>query len=140
VTRLLLDTTFLIDVERGEADLDALIADDDDVAIAAISVAELQVGVELATSDRRAARQAFVDHVIDAIPVLVYDLDTARTHAELLAFVHRAGRLRGAHDLVIAATAKANGRTVVTADPSGFTDLPGLTTRTHRPPDGDADL
>jgi predicted nucleic acid-binding protein len=42
---LLLDTTFLVDAERAGAELDALIADDDDVAIAAVTVAELLVGV-----------------------------------------------------------------------------------------------
>lgn len=33
---LLLDTAFLIDAERGSAELDDVIGDDDDVAIAAI--------------------------------------------------------------------------------------------------------
>lgn len=34
---LLLDTTFLVDSERGDIDLDEVIGDDDDVAIAAVS-------------------------------------------------------------------------------------------------------
>ena len=49
MTDLLLDTTFLVDAERAGDDLDDLIADEDDVAVAAITIAELRVGVELAT-------------------------------------------------------------------------------------------
>ena len=48
MTNLLLDTTFLVDAERAGDNLDVLIADDDDVAVAAITIAELGVGVELA--------------------------------------------------------------------------------------------
>src|SRR5439155_27154002 len=48
-----------------------------------------------------------------SVPVLDYDLEVAAAHAELLAEVRRQGRPRGAHDLVIAATARASGRTVV---------------------------
>jgi tRNA(fMet)-specific endonuclease VapC len=132
VTLLLVDTTFLIDVEREEATLDLAIDDDDDVAVAAISIAELQVGVDLAKANQRDRRQAFVDEIVDVLPILPYDLGVARSHAELLAAVRRAGRPRGAHDLIIAATAKATNRTVVTADPAGFADLSGVEVRRHR--------
>ena len=57
------------------------------------------------------------------------DVAVARSHALLLAHAHRSGRRRGAHDLVIAATALARGRIVVTADPGGFSDLPGVVVR-----------
>jgi tRNA(fMet)-specific endonuclease VapC len=53
----------------------------------------------------------------------------ARAHARLLAHTRRTGRRRDAHDLVIAATALARGRIVVTADEGGFTDLPGVAVR-----------
>lgn len=55
-------------------------------------------------------------------------MPTARVHARLLAANGCAGRTHGAHDLIIAATAVARRRTVVTAD-KGFTDLPGVTVR-----------
>jgi len=53
-------------------------------------------------------------------------LDVARAHATLLAYARRSGRPRGAHDLIIAATALSRARTVVTADPEGFDGLPGV--------------
>ncbi len=56
-----------------------------------------------------------------------YDLATAEIHGQLLAHVHRSGTKRGAHDLIIAATASATKRTIVTTDRSpNFQDLPGV--------------
>jgi tRNA(fMet)-specific endonuclease VapC len=134
VTLLLLDTTFLIDTERGAPELDDLIGDDDDVAIAAITLAELTVGVELAGARQRAKRQSFVDEIAASIPILPYDQGVAMRHASLLVAVRRAGRPRGAHDLIIAATAAAAGRTVVSADRHAFDGLPGVTALDHRSP------
>lgn len=129
---LLLDTTFLIDAERNADLLDDLIGDDDDVAIAAITVAELAVGVVLASPRQQARRQAYLDEVVASIPVLPYDEAVAFKHATLLVAVRRAGRPRGAHDLIIAATAAAAGRMVVSADRHAFDDLPGVKSIDHR--------
>lgn len=132
MTRLLLDTTFLIDVERGGVDLDEAIDDDDDVAIAAITLAELRVGVLLADDRRRADRAAFVAAVRSGLPVVDYDGNVADVHGELLAVVRRSGTPRGTHDLIIAATARATARDVVTADRSAFEGLPGVEVHPHR--------
>lgn len=129
---LLLDTTFLIDAERGGVDLDDAIDDDDDVAIAAVTVAELRVGVKLASGRQRNARQAYVDEIIESVPIIAYDRDVAVQHADLLVAVRDQGRPRGAHDLLIAATARATDRTVVTADLEAFANLPGVATVGHR--------
>jgi tRNA(fMet)-specific endonuclease VapC len=109
--------------------LDDLISDEDDVAIAAITAAELLVGVELPDARRRRSRQRYVEAVLSTVPVESYDVEVARAHAILLAHAKRSGRSRGAHDLVIAATALARSRVVVTADESGFADLPGVLVR-----------
>lgn len=109
--------------------MDAVIGDDDDVAIAAITVAELLVGVELADRSYRQQRSRFVEAILTTLPVEDYDLETARAHASVLAHARRTGRPRGAHDLLIAATALARQRTVVTADAGGFDDLPGVAVR-----------
>ncbi len=116
----------LVAAERDSETLDAAISDDDDVAIAAITAAELLVGVEMARSGRRQRRATFVDSILSLVPVESYGLDAARAHARLLAHTRRAGRPRGAHDLIIAATAVTSGRAVVTADIAGFEDLPGV--------------
>jgi len=126
VTLLLLDTTFLIDAERSDVEADRIIADEDDVAIAAISVAELRVGVELARPAHREAREAFFNSIIETIPILDYDTEVALDHAALLAAMHSAGRPRGANDLIIAATARSTSRTIISSDASAFADLPGV--------------
>jgi tRNA(fMet)-specific endonuclease VapC len=130
--RLILDTSVLVDAERKAAELDATIDDDDDVAIAAITAAELLVGVELASGRRREHRAAFVEELLRSIAVEDYGLRTARVHSALLAIVRRIGSPRGAHDLIIAATAVSTGRIVVTSDASGFDDLPGVEIRRIR--------
>jgi tRNA(fMet)-specific endonuclease VapC len=129
VARLILDTTVLVSAERNARRLDRLIADNDDVAIAAITAAELLVGVELADEDRRAPRAQFVQDVLDTVPVEDYDVAVATEHARLLAHVRRTGRPRGAHDLIIAATALARDRVVVSADATAFDGLPGVRSR-----------
>ena len=126
MTRLLLDTSVLVAAERG-APLTAVLPDDADVAVAALTLAELAVGVELASARYRTARAAFVADVRRTLPALPYDDRVADAHAALLAAVRRAGRPRGAHDLIVAATAAAWDRTVVTRDAGAFTDLPGVT-------------
>ena len=103
-----------------------MVGDGDDVVIASITAAELLVGVHLADDARRPVRAAFVDEVLATIPTVDYDLDVARAHAELLAHARRTGSPRGAHDLIIAATAKTTTRIVVSADVGAFVDLPGV--------------
>jgi tRNA(fMet)-specific endonuclease VapC len=127
--RLILDTTVVVAGERGRVQLDELVGDQDDVVIAAITAAELLVGVELADETHRPWRRALVDSILAAVPIEEYDLDVARAHAMLLADTRRSGRPRGAHDLLIAATALARNRVVVTANRVGFADLPGVGVR-----------
>jgi len=129
MARLILDTTVLIDAERQGRHLHRLIADEDDVAIAAITAAELLVGVELADDQRRQSRSTFARSVLETIPIEDYDIHVARTHAALLAHVRRTGRPRGAHALIIAATAATSDRLVVSTDSSAFAELPGVALR-----------
>lgn len=122
-----------MDADRAGASLDDLIDDDDEVAVAAVTIAELLVGVLLADDVHRRGRQKFVDEVNDIIPIVDYDATVAAVHAELLVAVRRQGRPRGAHDLIIAATANATQREVVSADDSAYQELPGVMLRSHRP-------
>lgn len=125
---MILDTSILIDAERRRVSLDAILANAD-VAIAAITAAELLVGVETAIARYRKARAAFVEEVLMLLPIETYSLDIARAHARLIAAAAHAGRPRGNHDLMIAATAVARGRIVITMDKTGFQDLPGVISR-----------
>ena len=119
----------LIAAERSALDLDSLIEDADEAAIAAITIAELGVGLSVASGRRKVARQAFLDDVLSSIPIIEYDLSVALAHTDLLVAARETGRPRGAHDMIIAATAVASNRTVVTSDQHGFAGLPGVVVR-----------
>ncbi|MGW0004861.1 PIN domain-containing protein [Nocardia grenadensis] len=125
--RLILDTGVLIAYERGTIDRTAY--DDDYLAIAAVTVAEFRVGIELAdTAERAAQRSRRLALLLADLDILEYTDATATRHAQLLAQVRRSGRPRGAHDLIIAAHAAETGRTVVSLDTKAkFGDLDGVT-------------
>ena len=125
--RLIVDTGVLIASERGAKSLDDIVFADDDLVIAAITVAELRTGIELASDRHRGARAEFLVNVLETLPVEPYDLATAEAHGRLLAHAHRGGTKRGAHDLIIAATAVATKRIIITIDRNArFDDLPGV--------------
>lgn len=125
--RLILDTNVLIAYERGTLDRAAL--DEDELAIASVSVAEYRVGIELADTPERAADRARALAIITSvIDVMDYTATTAAHHGRLLAHVRKSGTPRGAHDLIIAAHAAETGRAVVSKDAKArFNDLPGVT-------------
>jgi tRNA(fMet)-specific endonuclease VapC len=114
------------DPSRGGDSLSEAIDDGDDVAVAVITVAELRLGVQLAKGRMREKRAGFVAAVLDVVSVEPYDLEVAEAHAALLAHVRRTGSPRGAHDLIIAATARARERQVVSLDQGGFAELPDV--------------
>jgi tRNA(fMet)-specific endonuclease VapC len=86
----------------------------------------MRVGVQMAEGRRRKRRERFVAAVLDAVTIEVYDLNVADAHAALLAHVRQTGKPRGAHDLIIAATARAQARDVLSLDRAGFGELPGV--------------
>lgn len=124
--RLILDTDVLIAYERGTINRAAL--DDDELAVAAVSIAEYRAGIELAdTPDRAAARARALVAIVSAVDVLHYSEETAAHHARLIAHTRRTGTPRGAHDLIIAAHALQTDRTILTLDAKArFGDLPGV--------------
>jgi tRNA(fMet)-specific endonuclease VapC len=126
VRPLILDTNVLIAYERGM--IDRARFREDELAVGAITIAELRMGIELADSGPRAAeRSRILAALVSELDVLDYTQTTAAHHARLMAHVRRQGKPRGAHDLIIAAHAVETGRMVVSLDGKArFTDLPGV--------------
>lgn len=123
----LIDTSVLIAAERGQLDLAAVRLDeDDDVAVSAITAAELLHGVERLRGARRARAERFVGTLLDSVPVIDFDLAIARVHAVLSADLAERGTPVGAHDLIIAATAVALDYRVATRDMKSFPRIEGL--------------
>jgi len=126
----LIDSSILIAGERGKLDLRAKFAAqaDETFAIAAITASELIHGVHRAnTPERRAQREAAVEQLLSRIPVIPFDLLIARIHGRVWAGLAAKGVTIGAHDLLIGATALANGYSVATHDLRSFPKIPGLT-------------
>src|ERR1700755_1012047 len=77
--RLILDANILIAYERGTIDRSSL--DDDELAIASVSVAEYRVGIEMADMAHRAAERArALVAITSAVDVLDYTQATAAHH------------------------------------------------------------
>jgi tRNA(fMet)-specific endonuclease VapC len=124
--RVILDTGVLIAIERGTLDVDATLGLDD-AAIAAITAMELLVGVERADSAHRQARAVRVEAILSGLPVEPYNVGVARVHARLAVMAMTKGRPRSSNDMMIAATAAATSRILLTTDASaGFDQLTGV--------------
>ncbi len=125
---LILDTSVLITAERQRDTFRfSQWADYGPAYISVISAAELLVGVHKAnTPERRTRRAAFVEGLLSHLSVLEFDLDTARTYAEMLATLPKSVTI-DTHDMLIAATAVQHGYPVLTANVVDFSRIPGVT-------------
>jgi len=125
----LIDASVLVAAERGVLDLGSVLAQrgDQEIAIAAVTASELLHGVYRAASGRRRVqREAFVERLLEHLPVLPFDLVTARLHARVWAELAAKGVAVGERDLMIASTAMAGGHEVATRDTRSFPKIPGL--------------
>jgi hypothetical protein len=121
----LLDTSVVIDWDDPEV----IAALPEEVAVCAITLAELAAGPHLATSSsERARRQARLQQVESAFEPLPFDAAAARSFGQIAAAVTEAGRShrRRFADLLIAATAHANGLALYTRNPNDFAGLADL--------------
>ncbi|HEU5129668.1 MAG TPA: PIN domain-containing protein [Glycomyces sp.] len=127
VRRLILDTGVLIAFERGKLAPEAVVRPDDDAAIATVTLTELKVGVKLAPPSKRERREAAVERALRLYALEHYTVATTEHHADLQVHCRGAGAPRGEVDLIIAATAAATNRTLVTLDRrADFGSLPGV--------------
>ena len=125
----LIDADVIIQAERRALDLEAWLRahPEDEIKLAAITVAELGRSVERATGVHRANRQKYLQAVISVFEIVPYTEKAALEHARLWADVDAAGQRMSPHDLMLAATAKESGATIVTFNPRRFAAVPGLT-------------
>lgn len=124
-----MDTSVLIGGERGTLNVEALFDSlgADTITMAAITAAELLHGYHRANGvGIRARRAAFVEALLDLIPVLPFGLPEARRHAELWADLLKRGKMIGPHDLLIGATALAHGHALATLNRREFSQVRGL--------------
>jgi len=124
---IMLDSSILVAFERRRFDLERLLADFAPPAIAAMTAAELLVGVERAdTPERRARREAFVQNILARVPIISFDLAQARLFAVRFAELAGRGELIGDRDLQIAVTALSLDYEVATLNVREFKRVTGL--------------
>jgi predicted nucleic acid-binding protein len=126
---LILDTSILINAEKGVLDLGKIFADagDEPVLISAITASELLHGVERAKPlSVKVRRQQFVDWIIDTLGTAEFGLAEARVHAHLWSQLAAKGALIGPYDMVIAATALSLDFSLVTENSKEFKRVPKL--------------
>jgi predicted nucleic acid-binding protein len=125
---LMVDTNVFIKVEKAGAALDfSSWQSSQGVYMSTVTVSELLVGVHRAnTEERRIRRSAFVEAVIAGVGSLDFTLAVARIHAEIYADLAGKGQMIGAHDLIIAATARCHDHSLLTDNVSEFSRVPGL--------------
>ena len=118
----LLDTSILIDIERGRG----AIPTSDETAIAAITASELLQGVLRADRAHRAVRGSFVEGILAMLPTIPFSLHVARVHARIWADLAAARLTVDAADLEVAATTIALGWELATLNRRDFARVAGL--------------
>src|SRR5271166_2046619 len=121
MSRGLLDISVVIDW----ADPAVMAAFPDEAAVSAITLAELAAGPHLArTATESARRQARLQQVEATFEPLAFDAAAARSYGQVVAAVAEAGRSHRPRvsDMLIAATAHANGLASTPVTPSTSPD------------------
>jgi len=98
--------------------------------ITTVTLAELSVGPLVAkTDEERAARQAHVQQAESDFDPLPFDVAAARAFGRVALALRQSGRSvkPRAYDVMIAATAIANGLPLFTCNPKDFKGIEGLT-------------
>ncbi len=124
---IILDSSILVAYERRRFDLEGLLTDHSPPAIAAVTAAELLIGVERAnTPERRARREAFVENLFTRLPIIPFDLAQARLFAVRFAELAQRGEVIGDRDLQIAVTALSLNYEMATLNVGEFQRVTGL--------------
>jgi predicted nucleic acid-binding protein len=131
---LVLDTSALVELERGGAEWIAGLGEigDETVALPAIVLGELLAGVNLAGNSKRAAsRRTKIDALVAAVGVVPLGQEIATEWATLFALLSKRGKMIPSNDLIVASTARHLGFGVLVgaADERHFRQVPKLRVR-----------
>jgi tRNA(fMet)-specific endonuclease VapC len=124
--RGVLDTSTLILLPRIQHD--SLLPEEP--LITTVTLAELSVGPLVAATDgERAARQSHIQQAESDFDPLPFDVPAARAFGRVAMALRRSGRAvkPRTYDVMVAATALANGLPLYTCNPKDFRGIDGLT-------------
>lgn len=124
---MILDSTFLVDVLRGDHGVDSLVGDVDELGppfVSSVSAMELYEGIHLADSTER--ERDTVDDLLDGVTELPFDRACAKRAGRINANLTASGQPIDETDVMIAATALVNDLSVVTRNVDHFARIEGL--------------
>ena len=122
-----LDTTFLIDVLRGDdcaaAQFEKFVNSSDAITVAAPSVFELSEGIALAKDDRE---QNMLSEFLQSLTVLDLDHESALAAGSVSAHLIRSADQIGKFDILIGTIARKHNQAVLTRNVKDFARIPHL--------------
>ncbi len=125
---LMVDTNVFIRFEKAGKAIDlSPWEQSESVYASVVTVSELLIGVHRTNTEvRRQRRSAFVEAIISGVGVLDFTIDSARVHAKIYSELSKKGQMIGANDLIIAATARHHGFSILTDNVYEFSRVPDL--------------
>ena len=126
---IIFDTSVLAGLERTSSNLEKFMKgrENEPFGISLITVSELLHAVNRADSEvRREQREAFVEKMLEFLPIYPFDLEASRVYARLWSQFIKKGVVVGTHDLMIASTCISLGFSVLTAEIRDYRKIEGL--------------
>ena len=126
---LVLDTSVLIEAERGKLSLSSLLRKTfpkESIYISSISVSELYLGTHLSQKSFKEQRTTSIEIMISSLIILDFDSKVAKAHAKAWSQLKKKGILIGPYDLIIAATCLYHQHSLLTFNIKEFSRVPNL--------------
>ena len=126
---LVLDTSVLIEAERGKLSLSSLLQktfQKESIYISSISVSELYLVEHLSHKSFKEQRTTSIEIMISSLIILDFDSKVAKAHAHAWSQLKKKGILIGPYDLIIAATCLYHQHSLLTFNIKEFSRVPNL--------------
>jgi predicted nucleic acid-binding protein len=127
---VVVDTSALVALERADAGWDRLLEEyrGEVIAVPAVVLAELLVGVHLSRGRRAQLKRASIEAFVQRAALVGFGREISERWAELFAALKRGGQLIPANDIAVAATALHLGFHLIVGeeDERHFRRVPGL--------------
>lgn len=125
---LVLDTSIIIDVQRGRIDFDSILMKfaNTDIFVSSITVSELYLGIHLSREELKQKRLFYIEGLLEELPVIDFDSKVAKIHANVCSQLRKEGNLIGPHDLIIAASCLHYQHSLLTFNTDEFSRVPNL--------------
>ena len=126
---LVLDTSVLIEAERGKLSLSSILRKTfpkESIYISSISVSELYLGAHLSQKSFKEQRTTSIEIMISSLIILDFDSKVAKAHAKVWSQLKKKGILIGPYDLIIAATCLYHQHSLLTFNIKEFSRVPNL--------------